>query len=141
MVDMEQLKRNAESPNLGEWPTWFRNIITRHPGAFSGRVHALGRRGDVIVGWRRGAQLHTQWSRTSPYSMLILGDVRPPAVELGAGNIGVESGPIGHFWLSYIQFNTWVVVAEGSRGKLRPWGNFIPYSADLAKYVIYKNRS
>ncbi len=59
--------------------------------------------------------------------------------EMEIGNIGV-TGPLASFWLSYVHFNHWVVVAEGSRGKLRPWGNFIPFSKDLAEHVIYKNR-
>ena len=138
MIDMDQARRNERTDGLGEWPQWFRNVIAKHPTAYSDAVHAQGLRGDVIVGWRRGARLHTGWSRRSPYSMLVLGDVRPPDEEMGLGNIGVE-GPLNCFWLSYIQFNHWVVVAEGSRGKLRPWGQFIPFSEDLAKHVIYKD--
>ena len=139
MINMEQAKLNQRTEGLGPWPQWFRNIVTKHPTAFSGAAHAQGLKGDVIVGWRRGTAFHTGWSRNSPYSMLVLGDLQPPAVEMGIGNIGVQ-GPLSSFWMSYVHFNNWVVVAEGSRGKLRPWGNFMPFSEDLAKYVIYKNQ-
>ena len=139
MIDMEQAKLNQRTEGLGAWPQWFRNVIDRHPTAYSAAAHAQGMKGDVIVGWRRGTAYHTGWSKTSPYSMLVLGDTRPPADEMEIGNIGV-TGPLASFWLSYVHFNHWVVVAEGSRGKLRPWGNFIPFSKDLAEHVIYKNR-
>ena len=140
MINMEQAKLNERTEGLGEWPQWFRNVITKHPTAYSRAVHNQGLRGDVIVGWRRGARLHTGWSRKSPYSMLVLGDEQPPAVEMGIGNIGVE-GPLNCFWMSYIHFNQWAVIAEGSRGNLRPWGLFMPVCEDLLKYVIYKDRS
>ena len=117
MIDMEQGKRNERTDGFPEWPQWFRNVIGKHPTAYSAAVHAQGLRGDVIVGWRRGARLHTGWSRQSPYSMLVLGDVEPPAAEMAIGNIGVE-GPLNCFWLSYIHYNQWAVIAEGSQDTL-----------------------
>ncbi len=114
------LGKNEKTEPLGFWPGWFRNIIEKHGEVYSKKVHSQNKKGDVIVGWRRGSDNPAMWK--SGESMLILGDEEPSSEDWEAAGVSWRTGETKKLWLSYLTFKNWTVYAEGKRGRFRPFG-------------------
>jgi hypothetical protein len=123
---------NKMQSGFGPWPQWFADIALKHGASAYGGALPSGKRGDVIVGWRRGTDNFFEWSKGAAqsgrmHSMLVLGSKRPTDAELSEGDIGVTTGVVNSIWLSYLVKHKWKVIPEGSRGRnQRPWGQLWP---------------